>query len=144
MSWGWRTGEVCLADNELPWQIVCTVRVRAGNKIGKSRTTPDNMDDPLELKGLLVSFDYLMYKIRDRIAGLIEDTERAVVLKQQSIEEDYLGSQLKVFETMDEIAGLEKRCDELEGEFVKLDQLYEFVADFRARLAAVEAGFARV
>lgn len=101
-------------------------------------------DDPLELRRLAVSFDYLVFKIKDRIAALVEDTERAVVLKEQAVEEEYLGRRLAIGDRMEQIDELVSRCDELEAEFARLEQLYAFVDDFKARVAALKQGFASV
>ncbi|CAN3374205.1 hypothetical protein DIURU_004126 [Diutina rugosa] len=101
-------------------------------------------DDPLELRRLAVSYDYLVFKIKDRMAALIEETERAVVLKEQAVEEEYLGQKLAIGDRMEQIDQLNKRCDELEAEFARLEQLYVFVDDFKARLAALKQGFAAV
>lgn len=101
-------------------------------------------DDPLELRRLAVSYDYLVFKIKDRMAALIEETERAVVLKEQAVEEEYLGQKLAIGDRMEQIEKLNKRCDELEAEFARLEQLYVFVDDFKARLAALKQGFAAV
>lgn len=101
----------------------------------------EGSDDPLELRQLAVSLDYLLYRIKDRVAVLVEQTETAVVEKQRAISEDYLGGQLAVDDTMEAIGRLEERCDELEADFAKLDQLYGFVNDFVDRLRKLEHGF---
>lgn len=99
-------------------------------------------DDPLELKDLAVKFDYLMYKINDRIAALSEQTHQSVVAKQHLIQHDYFGRQLGLDAEMARADALLAQCAELELLFMKLDQLYIFVDDFKARLAVLERGFA--
>ncbi|WPK25114.1 hypothetical protein PUMCH_002417 [Australozyma saopauloensis] len=98
-------------------------------------------NDPLQLKGLAVNFDYLMYKISDRISTLSDQTHAAVLSKANAVENDYLAEQLQIETVLAEIETCHKDCRELEGLFAKLDQLYTFVDEFNDRLTVLEAGF---
>lgn len=95
-------------------------------------------DDPLEIKKLAVSFDYLMYKIKDRVTSLAERTFEAVSAKHQWINSDYLGKQLDVSGQLEEIDGILQACDAVENQFMRLEQLELFVADFGRRIAKLE------
>lgn len=99
-------------------------------------TTSD--DDPLQLKALSVNFDYLMFKIHDRIASLADTTHESVVSKKKLIESDYFGRQLQVDTQMASADALIQQCSELETLFMKLEQLYGFVDDFKTRVATLE------
>lgn len=98
-------------------------------------------NDHLQLKLLAVNFDYLMYKISDRINTLSEQTNASVTAKAKSIEEDYLQEQLHLDQLLSEIDACQRDCNELELLFAKLDQLYVFAQDFNGRLDILEAGF---
>lgn len=95
-------------------------------------------DDPLEIKQLAVAFDYLMYKIHDRVAGLCDETFEAVNGKNKWINEEYLAKQLDISGQIAEIDLLMRACDAVENQFMRLEQLELFVADFRRRLARIE------
>ncbi|GBL50986.1 hypothetical_protein [Candidozyma auris] len=101
-------------------------------------------DDPLKIKDLAVTYDYLMYKIHDHIATLSEITYKSVQTKQRLIEQDYFQHQLHLDENVAEIQSLLKSCDDIELQFMKLDQLYSFVDDFKARVAYLEEEFDKV
>lgn len=98
-------------------------------------------NDHLQLKGLAVNFDYLMFKISDRINSLAEQTHESVLAKSTAIENDYLQKQLQLNHVMAEIDACQKDCKELEALFAKLDQLYVFVDDFKNRLDVLERDF---
>lgn len=101
----------------------------------------DKDEDPLVLKDLALNFDYLMYKIGDHISNLSEMTYDAVNAKQNFVNKEYLQGQLKLDGEIEEIDFILDKCKELELEFMKLDQLYLFVEDFKSRLSRLESGF---
>lgn len=101
-------------------------------------------DDPLKIKDLAVSYDYLMYKIHDHITTLAEKTYESVQKKQQLVENDYFHDQLHLDENIADAQELLKQCDEIQLQFMKLDQLYVFVEDFKKRLMVVESEFNRL
>lgn len=105
------------------------------------RTTLLMDDDPLRIKDLAVSYDYLMYKIHDHIALLLETTFSLVESKQRLIEQDYFQQQLQLDKNIADAQALLDQCDDLELQFMKLDQLYLFVDDFKDRVARLEKEF---
>lgn len=112
------------------------------NDEGPTSPTPSNNDpDPLELRKLSLSYDYLMYKINDYINTLTEQTYQAIVSKQYQINQEYLNDQLKLFDNYDKIDELLKTVNNLEMEFLKLDQLDQFIFDFKQRLNILECEF---
>ncbi|CUM46790.1 unnamed protein product [Debaryomyces tyrocola] len=104
----------------------------------------DKDEDPLVLKNLAVNFDYLMYKINDHISNLSEKTFHAVNAKQDFVNGEYLQKQLDLEKEINEIDLILSRCNELELDFMKLDQLYLFVEDFKSRLNSLEDGFKEI
>lgn len=98
-------------------------------------------DDPLRIKDLAVNYDYLMYKIHDHIALLLETTFSLVESKQRLIEQDYFQQQLQLDKNIADAQALLDQCDDLELQFMKLDQLYLFVDDFKDRVARLEKEF---
>mmetsp|Transcript_8495 Transcript_8495/g.10582 ORF Transcript_8495/g.10582 Transcript_8495/m.10582 type:complete len:109 (-) Transcript_8495:1011-1337(-) len=104
----------------------------------------DKDEDPLVLKSLAVNFDYLMYKINDHISNLSEKSYNAVSAKQDFVNEEYLQKQLNLERELQEIDEILNKCNELELDFMRLDQLYLFVEDFKSRLDSLEHGFKEV
>ncbi|KAI5961723.1 hypothetical protein CANMA_003700 [Candida margitis] len=108
-----------------------------------SHVPPSQETDPLELHKLALSYDYLMFKIKDYIKILTDQTYTSVLLKQDQISQDYLERQLNLPQQYEEIDKLLKTCTDLEQEFMKIDQLEMFVHDFKQRLDAIERGFGK-
>ncbi|KAI5961193.1 uncharacterized protein KGF55_004118 [Candida pseudojiufengensis] len=104
-------------------------------------TDPISESDPLELHQLSLSYDYLMYKIKDYIKTLTDQTYTSILQKQRYINEDYFEKQLKLSTQYEKIDELMKKCNELELEFSKIDQLVLFVEEFNHRLDAIESRF---
>ncbi|CAX44554.1 conserved hypothetical protein [Candida dubliniensis CD36] len=103
---------------------------------------PSNDDpDPLELKKLSLNYDYLMYKIRDYINTLTEQTYQSILSKQYQINQEYLHDQLNLFDNYESIDEMLKTISQLEMEFLKLDQLEVFIQDFKQRLIVLEHEF---
>lgn len=96
-------------------------------------------DDPLALKQLAVKFDYLVYKINDQVTTLAEQTYSAVQQKQRLID-DYL-HQLHLDQHLEDADELLRRCDDLERDLIKLNQLYVFVNEFKGRISGLEKSF---
>ncbi|KAK6456267.1 uncharacterized protein RJT20DRAFT_5659 [Scheffersomyces xylosifermentans] len=106
---------------------------------------PEDLDpDPLELRKLALSYDYLIYKINDHVSTLAETTYQSIQNKQQLIEKNYLQDQLKLDEEMKDVDSLLKKCTQLELDFLKLDQLNMFIQDFKQRLDVLEREFSQV
>jgi hypothetical protein len=97
--------------------------------------------DPLDIHKLSLNFDYLMFKINDSISNLSDFTYETVFQKQQFIDEEYFEHQLHLRSEIEHTDELIDRCTKLENEFFKLDQLYEFVKDFKKRLNELETQF---
>lgn len=118
----------------------CLGRQFRGQLVGRSCScTIMEGDDPLEIKKLAVSFDYLMYKIKDRVSTLCDSTYEAVSAKNKWINADYLDKQLNISGQIEEIDDILRACDAVENQFMRLEQLEMFVADFNRRLARIEA-----
>lgn len=100
--------------------------------------------DPLDIHKLSLSFDYLMFKIKDSIATLSDSTYDTIVRKQKFIDDEYFEEQLHLGTEMESTDELIERCSRLENEFFKLDQLYEFVEDFKTRLSELETQFSGI
>lgn len=98
-------------------------------------------DDPLELRNLAVSYDYLLFRIKDQVSTLTEITQQSVQNKRMLIEEKYFKEELNLENEFKEIDALFRMCDEIQLSFLKLDQLVDFVADFRSRLEHLEEEF---
>lgn len=110
----------------------------------KKNEMADKDEDPLVLKNLAVNFDYLMYKINDHISNLSEKTFNAVNAKQDFVNSEYLQKQLNLEKEINEIDLIISKCNDLELDFMKLDQLYLFVEDFKSRLNSLEDGFKEI
>lgn len=98
----------------------------------------ENIDDPLGLKELAIRYDYLMFKIQDRISSLADQTYQSVLAKQTAIEDNYFKEQLNLDSKIDEINKVVDSCNELELEFMKLEQIEGFINDFKQRLVGLE------
>ncbi|EGW34965.1 uncharacterized protein SPAPADRAFT_145674 [Spathaspora passalidarum NRRL Y-27907] len=97
--------------------------------------------DPLELRKLALSYDYLMYKINDYISNLTEITYRSIQTKQGLINEEYFDKQLQLSSQFEQIDQMLTTCNQLELEFLKLDQLELFISEFKQRLGKLEQEF---
>lgn len=92
-------------------------------------------DDPLNVRQLGVTFDYLMFQISEKIAEISQETENDVVLLQKT-------SELKVNEMDKIIASLKKLiadCTELENDFERIKQLGFIVAEFKTRIDNIKS-----
>lgn len=98
-------------------------------------------DDPLELQKLAVSYDYLVYRINDRIAALADATFASVGAKEAYIKKTYFGDQLRLDEETRRIEELVGECEAIELSFMKLEQLRGFVDGFEERLGRLERAF---
>ncbi|RLV94371.1 hypothetical protein JA1_001795 [Spathaspora sp. JA1] len=58
--------------------------------------TIEDDPDPLQLRKLALSYDYLIYKIKDHISNLSEITYNSIQTKQNLINQDYLVNQLQL------------------------------------------------
>ncbi|CAH2354793.1 biogenesis of lysosome-related organelles complex 1 subunit Cnl1p [[Candida] railenensis] len=101
-------------------------------------------EDPLGLRNLAVQYDYLMFKINDRLSTLSDQTYQSVISKQNAIENNYIGDQLKLTEQIKEIDDIILSCKEIELELMKLDQIESFVSDFKERVVALEEQFSKL
>lgn len=98
-------------------------------------------EDPLGLKELALNYDYSIYKINDYINNLSEMTFDSVSKKDKLIKQEYFHEQLNLTEELDQVDKLVQRCNDIELEFMKIDQLQMFINDFKLRLSAIEQGF---
>ncbi|CAI5757595.1 unnamed protein product [Candida verbasci] len=114
--------------------------------VGDGNNSTESLEDadPLELRQLSLSYDYLMYKIKDHIQQLTDQTYESIKQKQQIIFTDYFENQLKLSNNYKEIDDMLKICNQLESEFLKLDQLELFINDFKLRIDNLEKEFERL
>lgn len=98
-------------------------------------------EDPLGLKELALNYDYSIYKINDYINNLSEMTFDSVSKKDKLIKQEYFHEQLNLTEELDQVDKLVQKCNDIELEFMKIDQLQMFINDFKLRLSAIEQGF---
>lgn len=82
-----------------------------------------------------------MYKIKDYINTLTEQTYQSILSKQYQINQEYLHDQLNLFDNYETIDEMLKTISQLEMEFLKLDQLEVFIEDFKQRLNVLEHEF---
>lgn len=101
-------------------------------------------EDPLGLKELALNYDYLVFKINDYIANLSQVTYDAVSSKEKLVKQDYLTNQLHLTDELQSIDELLRKCNELELEFIKVDQLKLFVEDFKQRLFELETEYQKM
>lgn len=99
---------------------------------------PTEEEDPLGLKELALNYDYLIYKMNDHMNNLSEQTYTAVKEKEVLVNE-YLEKKLQLDKEMKEIDLILKKCEQLELEFMKLDQLSSFIEGFKNRLDTIES-----
>lgn len=91
-------------------------------------------DDPLGVKQLSLNFEYLMYKINDRVKTLSEQTEEVITNQHVKYSKDID----KIDHDINCIDTLTKKYQLIMTEFVKLEQLAYIVKDFDSRLASIE------
>ncbi|CAK9438662.1 uncharacterized protein LODBEIA_P28860 [Lodderomyces beijingensis] len=107
-------------------------------KAREDPNSPGEEPDPLELRKLSLTYDYLLFKIRDHIKTLTDQTYAAVLQRQELISKDYLEDQLQLSKQYKDIEELIRTCDDLEAEFMKIDQLEMFIEGFKERLGILE------
>ncbi|CDK24618.1 unnamed protein product [Kuraishia capsulata CBS 1993] len=91
-------------------------------------------DDPLEVKSLALEFDYLIYKIQDRVKTLSDQTKDSVTAQKVNYENDIA----RINANIGQINDLVRECDLIENEFVKIEQISQIAKDFTMRLTQVE------
>lgn len=101
----------------------------------------DKDEDPLDLKKLSLSYDFLVFKIQDHLANLTERTYECIISKKDFVYDDYLGKQLGLQSKIKEVEDLLNECSKIESEFKKIEQLETFVEDFKTRLDILERRF---
>ncbi|CCH45490.1 hypothetical protein BN7_5072 [Wickerhamomyces ciferrii] len=91
-------------------------------------------DDPLGVKRLALSFDYLLYKITEKVDSLAQQTELSVLSKKNQVDVQLID----VENSMNNLKNLIKNCDELDNEFSMVEQINYIVNDFKHRIADLE------
>ncbi|KAG2732517.1 hypothetical protein G9P44_004934 [Scheffersomyces stipitis] len=109
----------------------------------ESRDSEDD-PDPLELRKLALSYDYLIYKINDHVSTMADTTYQSILSKQKLIENNYFEDQLHLQDELDHVETLLDNCTQLELEFMKLDQLKMFIDDFKSRLDVLELEYSNL
>lgn len=92
-------------------------------------------DDPLGVKKLALSFDYLMYKISEKMETLSRQTEASVISRKDEADQDLI----EVEQSMENLRELMMKCDDLDNDFTRIEQISVIVADFKQRVKALEA-----
>lgn len=113
----------------------------AGSSDGQSTVDEGEAIDPLELHKLSLNLDYLIYKIKDNIETLTEQTYNSIVSKEKAIDEEYLQGQLHLQHEYNHCDVLLQKCNQLENDFSKLQQLYSFVDGFKVTIEQLELEF---
>ncbi|KAH3674410.1 hypothetical protein WICMUC_003247 [Wickerhamomyces mucosus] len=92
-------------------------------------------DDPLGVKQLAVSFDYLMFKINDNLKNLTSETEKYLIDQKTS-----LTKELESVDAMtDSLKHVMDKCANLNSEFMKIKQISFIAADFKERIRYIES-----
>ncbi|OWB72217.1 hypothetical protein B5S31_g1924 [[Candida] boidinii] len=94
----------------------------------------DESDDPLNVKELALSFDYLTYKIQDRVKTLSENIEVNLSFSKSNYEMEIF----KITENLENVKMLIRECDSLNDEFSKLEQINLISRDFVSRLTKLD------
>ncbi|ODV98383.1 hypothetical protein PACTADRAFT_31778 [Pachysolen tannophilus NRRL Y-2460] len=103
------------------------------NRFG-SGDNDDVEDDPLGVKQLALNFDYLMYKISDRVKSLSEQTEDSITFQKNNYESDVARINMNLLK----LNRLLKDCQELMNEFNKIGQIGLIAQDFKKRIIEIE------
>lgn len=96
-------------------------------------------DDPLGVKKLALSFDYLMYKISEKMEALSRQTEASVVSRKDEADKELV----EIEESMNNLKELIKKCEDLDNDFTRIEQISVIVTDFKQRIKALEANAKR-
>lgn len=91
-------------------------------------------DDPLGVKKLALSFDYLLYKISEKMEGLAQQTEASVISRKEEADRELVD----VESSMGYLKALIQKCDELDNDFSKIEQISVIVGDFKERIKDLE------
>ncbi|VEU20037.1 DEKNAAC100279 [Brettanomyces naardenensis] len=96
-------------------------------------------EDPLQVRRLALTFDYLMYKIQDHTTVLSEAVAQNVdyTKKQQEFEISQVNRRIK------EARKIINECNRTDLEIDKLEQLQLMTRDFRDRLASLDTRLKR-
>lgn len=101
----------------------------------------DSIDDvdPLELRKLAVAYEYLLFKIDGRVSDLAALTKEAV--DARGLYAENVIKALDIDKAIERLDCLINSCRKLESELLKIQQWKLFVADFDARISALESIF---
>ncbi|ODQ60466.1 hypothetical protein WICANDRAFT_12805, partial [Wickerhamomyces anomalus NRRL Y-366-8] len=91
-------------------------------------------DDPLGVKKLALSFDYLLYKISEKMEVLAQQTESSVISRKDEAERELLD----VETSANNLKDLIQKCDNLDNDFTMLEQISIIVSDFKQRIKNLE------
>lgn len=111
------------------------------SELEQDKGSKSEIEDPLALKELALNYDYLIYKINDHVKNLSEQTFESVSYKDKVIKEHFLANTLDLDNELKKVDDLIAKCDEIELEFLKLDQLTIFIDDFKKRVTKLESQF---
>ncbi|QPG76322.1 hypothetical protein FOA43_003708 [Brettanomyces nanus] len=92
-------------------------------------------DDPLEVRRLALTFDYLMYKIQDHVTGLSDAVTQNVdyTKKQRQLELSQINRDIH------DARKLISECNCINLEIDKLEQLQLMTRDFKERLTVIDS-----
>ena len=111
-----------------------------GNDNGGNNVPSTNADinqAPLNIKELSLNFDYLVYKVNDRIKTLSEKAQLSTTRFKENTEITILEID-KVIQNYYEII---KKLDEINNDFSKIEQLSMIIEEFAPRIKELEMFF---
>lgn len=97
-------------------------------------------DDPLRVKELALRFDYLLYRLKDHIATVLQEAVERVENKDNLTRFNDL---LNMDEQIAYLQRLLVSLREIDSDIATIHQVSEIVAGFRLRLREVEHGLKR-
>lgn len=112
----------------------------SGNNENDNGDNPEHPNtDPLNIKELALNFDYLMYKINDRIKSLSEVAQQSTFRQKENTESTIMEID-KVIQYYYEIT---KKLDEINNDFNKVKQINMIIDEFVPRIKELENYFLR-
>lgn len=97
----------------------------------------DPKDDPLNIKELTVNFDYLIYKINDRIKTLSEKAQASTTRLKENAELTIL----EIDKLIQHYYEISKVLDGINNDFNKIKQINIIISEFVPRIRALEEYF---
>ena len=106
------------------------------------RTKSNEEEDALGINKLIVDYDYLLYKINDRVQSIQYRTDLLCKRQNQLIGDDIIRGLIDV--NIDHFKHILKQCDELENHFDMMDQIDMIVQTFKNRLQDINTEYTNI